>query len=283
MTPKQQAKTKRLMKVMVDPGPTLLLAIEDLEEKTDITNEDVKALAERFSVTEDEVKQLIEKLQSGELKGEKGDSIKGDSYILTELDKKEIAKKIDVPVVEKVIEVIKEQPIVTEITKIINEIKEVAIFETPEQIVDKVNTSSTKVKKEVIEGIEQMEENINTIKTRPISIGGRQGMQLYTNGTKRGLVQTINLIAGTGITLTYTRSYGRNDVLIDATGSSLTALPATGAINSVNTAFVFTEKPTYIISDGAFYRENSGWTWNAGLLTATMTIPPNDDLYGLVA
>ena len=259
------------------------MAIEDLEEKTDITNEDVKALAERFSVTEDEVKQLIEKLQSGELKGEKGDSIKGDSYILTELDKKEIAKKIDVPVVEKVIEIIKEQPIVTEITKIINEIKEVAIFETPEQIVDKVNTSSTKVKKEVIEGIEQMEENINTIKTRPISIGGRQGMQLYTNGTKRGLVQTINLIAGTGITLTYTRSYGRNDVLIDATGSSLTALPATGAINSVNTAFVFTEKPTYIISDGAFYRENSGWTWNAGLLTATMTIPPNDDLYGLVA
>ena len=65
MTPKQQVKTKRLMKVMVDPGSTLLLAIEDLEEKTDITNEDVKALAEHFSVTEDEVKQLIEKLQSG--------------------------------------------------------------------------------------------------------------------------------------------------------------------------------------------------------------------------
>ena len=283
MTPEQQEKTKRLMKVMVDPGSTLLLAIEDLESKTDITNEDVKALAEHFSVTEDEVKQLIEKLQSGELKGEKGDSIKGDSYILTEDDKKEIAKKIDVPVVEKVIEIIKEQPIITEITKITNKIKEVAISETPEQIVDKVNISSRKVKKESVEGIEQMEEDISTIKTRPISIGGRQGIQLYINGTKRGLIQTINLIAGTGITLTYTRSYGRNDILIDATGSSLTALTATGVINSVNTAFTFTQKPTYIISDGAWYRENSGWTWNAGLLTATMTIPPNDDIYGLVA
>ena len=57
-----------------------------------------------------------------------------------------------------------------------------------------------------------------------------------------------------------------------------TLLPATGSINSVNAAFTFTEKPTYIISDGVWYRENKGWTWS--VLTATMTIPPNDDCYG---
>jgi len=61
---------------------------------------------------------------------------------------------------------------------------------------------------------------------------------------------------------------------------AFTLLPATGNVNSVNADFTFTEKPTYIIMDGAWYRENKGWTWAAGTLTATMTIPPNDDVYG---
>lgn len=63
-------------------------------------------------------------------------------------------------------------------------------------------------------------------------------------------------------------------------GDAFTVLAATGAVNSSNTQFTFTEKPTYIVSDGAWYTENIGWTWNAGLLTATMTIPPNDNIYG---
>ena len=68
------------------------------------------------------------------------------------------------------------------------------------------------------------------------------------------------------------------DLLVGGTG--FTALPATGTVNSVNAEFTFSEKPDYIISDGVWYRENKGWTWNAGLLKATMTIPPNDDIYG---
>ena len=58
----------------------------------------------------------------------------GKDYILTEKDKKEIAKSIKVPVIEKIIEkTIVEQPIIT------NEIKEVAVADTGEQIVDKIN------------------------------------------------------------------------------------------------------------------------------------------------
>jgi hypothetical protein len=73
-------------------------------------------------------------------------------------------------------------------------------------------------------------------------------------------------------------------LLVDSTGGGggFTLLTPTGTINSVNTAFVFTEQPTYIVSDGAWYRVNKGWTWDSGTLTATMTIPPNDDIYGFV-
>lgn len=57
-----------------------------------------------------------------------------------------------------------------------------------------------------------------------------------------------------------------------------TLLPATGTVNGVNADFTFTEKPDYIVSDGAWYVENTGWTWSG--LTATMSVPPNDGIYG---
>lgn len=61
-------------------------------------------------------------------------------------------------------------------------------------------------------------------------------------------------------------------------GQGLSLLDATGTINGVNTAFTFSQQPTYIISDGVWYRVNKGWTWSDPI--ATMTIPPNDDIYG---
>lgn len=63
--------------------------------------------------------------------------VPGKDYILTENDKKEIAKKIKVPVIEKIIEktqVIREQPTVT------NEIKQIAVTDTAEQLKEKLNS-----------------------------------------------------------------------------------------------------------------------------------------------
>lgn len=99
-------------------------------------------------------------------------AIKGDSYILTAKDKKEIAKSIDVPIVEKIIEkteIIKEQPIVT------NEVKEVAITETAEQIIDKINEdeSEKKIKREKVEGLDDEFKRIDkSISSIPRGGGG---------------------------------------------------------------------------------------------------------------
>lgn len=65
------------------------------------------------------------------------DGVDWKDYVLTEEDKKQIAWEIAVPIVEKIIEkteIIKEQPIIT------NEIKEVAKYETPKQIVTKLES-----------------------------------------------------------------------------------------------------------------------------------------------
>lgn len=71
------------------------------------------------------------------------------------------------------------------------------------------------------------------------------------------------------------------------TSFSQLVLTATGVVNGLNTQFVFTQEPTYIISDSAWYAplDNNGnvqWSWNAGTLTATMTIPPSSNIVGVM-
>lgn len=65
----------------------------------------------------------------------------------------------------------------------------------------------------------------------------------------------------------------------------LVELVATGTVNGVNANFTFISLPTYIVSDGVWYKQtdNNGnvqWSWNAGTLTATMTVPPSFSIYG---
>ena len=76
-------------------------------------------------------------------------------------------------------------------------------------------------------------------------------------------------------------------LLVSTSGSfSGSVLTPTGTVNGVNAAFVFTSLPVYIVSDHAWYAQTNSngttnWTWNAGALTATMTIPPTEDLFGV--
>lgn len=62
------------------------------------------------------------------------------------------------------------------------------------------------------------------------------------------------------------------------TTGGVTELTATGTVDGANTTFTFTSKPTYVVSDGAKYKENNGWTWSG--LTATLTVPPQFSIWG---
>lgn len=90
----------------------------------------------------------------------------------------------------------------------------------------------------------------------------------------------INFKSGTNVTLSTAsnNTTKQTDITITASGGGLTKLNATGTINGSNTAFTFTSKPTYIISDGAWYEENAGWTWSGS--TATMSVPPQTSIWG---
>lgn len=88
------------------------------------------------------------------------------------------------------------------------------------------------------------------------------------------IIGGTNLTAGTNITISPSG-------VISSTGGSgtgFTLLTPTGTVDGSNANFVFTSKPTYIISDGAWYRENKGWTYSGS--TATMAVPPSTDIWG---
>jgi hypothetical protein len=102
--------------------------------------------------------------------------IKGDSYILTDKDKKEIAKNIKVPVVEKVIEkteTIIEKPITIDKTKTV--VKEVAKYEEAGDLAKKLNTLSKAIDFKVIKNFPDMSKGaggLSTVTADGISITG---------------------------------------------------------------------------------------------------------------
>lgn len=117
-------------------------------------------------------------------------------------------------------------------------------------------------------------------------IGGlKEQMDSYWQRVKRQFSSGIisgggdSVTAGTNVTIT---TVAGRKVISATAGTGFTALTATGTVDGSNAAFTFVSKPTYIIADGAWYVENTGWTWNSGTLTATMSVPPQTNVFGFV-
>lgn len=93
----------------------------------------------------------------------------------------------------------------------------------------------------------------------------------------------LEQVVALGSPLQYLRVNAGGTALEYATlvaGAGFTYLAATGSINGSNAAFTFSEKPDYIVVDHAWYKENLGWTWDGGTLTATISFPPQEEVYG---
>lgn len=160
------------------------------------------------------------------------------------------------------------------------------IQNSTQELLDDSKKSSNNIKKIKTD----FEDKINKLRVEIFSKlashgGGSMNRQISVNSSVMSTKYTdVNFIAGSNLTLTKTNNNTTKQVDITITasggGTGFTLLPATGSINSSNVTFTFTQQPAYIISDGAWYRVNKGWTWSVS--TATMTIPPNDDIYGFV-
>lgn len=138
------------------------------------------------------------------------DYFDGKDYVLQEEDKKEIASLIKVPVVEKIIEkteVIREQPIIT------NEIKEVAIPTTGEEMVDKINDlpiePDFQIDSDHIKGLKEELKNLKGIvsEARPIFGPGKTKILIMDLSSQLdGVTKTFNVGTNFGIVGVYSSS-----------------------------------------------------------------------------
>jgi len=107
-----------------------------------------------------------------------------------------------------------------------------------------------------------------------------------TRGTMRGGGDTVT--AGSNITIT-TDVNGKK-VIASSGGSGFTELVATETPSGSTTVFTFaaaTAQPTYLVVDNIWLKATTksgfvNWTWNNGTKKATLTIPPNEDIWGVV-
>lgn len=156
--------------------------------------------------------------------------------------------------------------------------------DTPAQVRDKLETleGDGRLDKSAIKGLEEIEKEAKKTKLTP-TIFGRPALNLYVDGQKQGAIQYLNLIAGTNVTLTYSRAHGRNDITISATGTGggLSLLAATGTVDDSNVSFTFPSAPTLVVVNGAAYRHGKGATISGTSVTLDNPVGIGGDIYGL--
>lgn len=210
----------------------LMQHVDDLEEKVDAALAEIKEtdiqkatkIATNFlkdikgeqgnvglSPTEDELVKIIKPLIPKPIPGNDG-----KDYKLTDSDKKEIAKKIKVPVVEKIIEkteIIREQPIVTE----------VALLETAENLRNKLESLKGEDRFD-IESVKGYERFIDTpALNRAIEILDKRTQYLINK--RSGGINSV--VAGNNVTIDTTDPF---NPIINATGSGTSPLTTKGDV-----------------------------------------------------
>ncbi len=154
-------------------------------------------------------------------------------------------------------------------------------LETPQEVRDKLEslTGDERLDKSAIKGLE---EAINTGGTRAVSGPGR-GIQLYVDGSKKGLIQYLNLIPGVGVSFTFSTASGRNDLTINASATT-SVLTVTGTRDDSNVTFTTVSEPAIVVINGASYRSTGGsitWSWAAGTLILSSPVGQGGDVYAI--
>lgn len=257
LTQEQEKKLKRIAKLVDFETKGAVVLIEDifaLEDEFGAKIPELRELVEELKKERpdrDEIKEIVSELINGieKVEPEKGD--KGDDYILTEDDKKEIASKIKVPVVEKIIEkteVIKEQPI--EIIKEVAVITDEAITSRGEAIRDGLELlqDDDRLDKKAIKGFEDYEEVAKLAKASQFLNRGGNGKGLLSQMNDTNIQSPTD---GQGLVYNATTGLWENETIITPETQNLQQVTDIGA----TTTNVITVKaqPTF--------------TYTAGLLT----------------
>jgi hypothetical protein len=144
------------------------------------------------------------------------------------------------------------------------------------EVLQKVQKESKDFEKKVQDEI----QNIRSVRM----VGGARGIQLFVDGSKQGLVNSLNLVAGSNVTLSYNRASGRQDITISATGGgsgAFSVIAVSGTINDTNTSFTAASTPVLVVVNGNAYRHGAGVTISGTSITLDNPVGAGGDVYAL--
>lgn len=117
--------------------------------------------------------------------------------------------------------------------------------------------------------------------------GGSMNRQIKVNGSDPLTRYTdVNLIAGSGVTLSSTNNDTNKNVEITITGTGsggLTEIVVSGTRNDVNLIFTSVTQPSYLVINGGWYKPTGGsttWTWVAGTITLSTPVGTGGTIWG---
>ena len=157
--------------------------------------------------------------------------------------------------------------------------------DTPEEIVDKLESlvGDERLDKSAIRGLEELiAEAIKNGKHVEVK-GSSRGLFVSVDGVETGIIQNVNLVAGSGMNLTYMQVNGQDTIVFEATGGGGGTTPETPVEvpDGIITVFTVSEEPQYMIADGASFFDGQGYTYAA--LQVTFVNPPTQYVRAMIA
>lgn len=172
--------------------------------------------------------------------------------------------------------------------------------DTPDQVIEKINSSSSLIKSERVEGLLDIIRNVaasavasvgittsffNGLRAKNLTIVGatvrQQGDTVFATISTTGGGQVNTVVAGTGISVDSTDPA---NPIVSVTGASSFAvlIPSAGSVDSSNRIFTFATAPKVVILDNANIMNkvssdgSVNWT---GTTTITLAVAPNFNIY----
>ncbi len=79
------------------------------------------------------------------------------------------------------------------------------------------------------------------------------------------------------------KKFGAKTIMTGQNPGSMVVLTVTGAKNDSNVTFTISQKPILLNINGAFYREDNGWSWGANdTITIDGPVGSGGDIYGIL-
>jgi opacity protein-like surface antigen len=134
-----------------------------------------------------------------------------------------------------------------------------------------------------IRGLDKLLEDAKKSgKSVQIRGGGTRGFFVYIGGVKKGIVNSLNFVGGSGVSLSYSKVNGLDTLTINASGAGISVETPPESVDASTTVFTVSAQPQWIVSDGTTIYEGAGYSYSSGSGQVTLDLAPSSFIRAII-